>query len=66
MNCMLKLLCLQFGGLEAVITGVCDIFPWLNKRRWLCVLVVVTYCFLGSLPTLTYVGDSELCLFNDM
>ena len=25
---------LPFGGLEAVITGVCDIVPWLAKRRW--------------------------------
>ena len=47
---------LQFGGLEAVITGVCDICPWLAKRRWLCVLLVVFYCFLGSLPTTTYVS----------
>ena len=46
----------QFGGLEAVITGVCDIVPWLAKRRWVCVLMVVVYCFLGSLPTTTYVS----------
>lgn len=53
-----------FGGLEAVITGVCDICPWLAKRRWLCVLLVVFYCFLGSLPTTTYGGQYVITLMD--
>ena len=32
----------QFGGLEAVITGVCDIVPCLAKRRWVCSLYYVS------------------------
>lgn len=47
----------QFGGLESVITAVCDISPRLAKRRELVVLFVVSVCFLGGLPTTTYVSD---------
>ena len=34
----------QFGGLEAVITGVFDIVPWLAKRRWVCVPYIMYHC----------------------
>ena len=35
----------HFDGLEAVITGVCDIVPCLAKRRWVCVPYIMTHCF---------------------
>ena len=34
----------QFGGLEAVISGVCDIVPCLAKRRWVCVPYIMYRC----------------------
>ncbi|OAF71548.1 5HT transporter [Intoshia linei] len=44
-----------FGGLEALITGICDEWPkTIGKRRELFVLSLIVYCFLGSLVTTTY------------
>lgn len=53
--------CLQFGGLEAVITALMDEYPQvLGEHRQLFVLGLIALCFLGSLATLTNVsyGDS--------
>ena len=45
-----------FGGLEAMITGLCDEFPkTLGKHRELFVLVLLGGIFLCCLPTCTYV-----------
>lgn len=62
----LCVLCLQFGGLEAIITAVMDEYPdVLSHRRELFVLVLVVVCFLGSLSTLTKVSDLLcVCLFT--
>ena len=49
-----------FGGLEAMITGLCDEFPkTLGKHRELFVLVLLGGIFLCCLPTCTYV-----CKYN--
>ncbi|XP_054707444.1 sodium-dependent serotonin transporter-like [Uloborus diversus] len=46
-----------FGGLEAMITGLCDQFPrHLRKNREAFVAVVVIAIYLGALPTCTYGG----------
>ncbi|XP_063448143.1 sodium-dependent serotonin transporter-like [Mytilus trossulus] len=45
-----------FGGLEAITTGILDEWPHLRKHRKLFVLGLMCYCFLGSLPTITYGG----------
>ena len=46
---------LQFGGLEAVITAICDEYPMMRRHRELFVLGLVLVCFLGGLPTVTNV-----------
>lgn len=46
-----------FGGLEALITGVCDEWPILGRKRELFVAALIGYCFLGALPTTTYGGN---------
>mgnify|MGYP000398046868 CR=1 FL=1 len=38
-----------------MITAICDLSPRLERRRELVVLVVVVVCFLGGIPTTTYV-----------
>lgn len=54
----------KFGGLEAVITGVCDVFPEkIGKRRSWFVFGLISICFLCALPTVTYV---YICLFNPL
>nr|AGS83414.1 sert [Schmidtea mediterranea]AHB51758.1 serotonin transporter [Schmidtea mediterranea]AKN21424.1 slc6a-4 [Schmidtea mediterranea] len=45
-----------FGGLEALITGILDEWPRLRKRRELFVLLLIIYCFIGSLATTTQGG----------
>ncbi|ESO82402.1 hypothetical protein LOTGIDRAFT_134594 [Lottia gigantea] len=45
-----------FGGLEAIITGILDEWPWLRKRRELFVICLMFYCFLGGLASTTYGG----------
>ncbi|XP_074640603.1 sodium-dependent serotonin transporter-like [Tubulanus polymorphus] len=45
-----------FGGLEAMITGICDEWPALGKRREIFVAGLIATCFLGGLSTTTYGG----------
>ncbi|RNA05089.1 sodium-dependent noradrenaline transporter [Brachionus plicatilis] len=54
-----------FGGLEAVITGVCDTFPQLTgkKRSWF-VLGLISMCFIAAIPTVTYGGPYIVHLFD--
>ena len=45
-----------FGGLEAMITGLCDEYPnLLGRRRELFVGVLLVFIYLCALPTTTYV-----------
>lgn len=49
----------QFAGLEGVITAVLDEFPHIwSKRREVFVLGFIVTCFLGAMPTLTFVSSS--------
>ena len=55
-NRFISVFCSTFGGLEAMITGLCDEFPkTLGKHRELFVLVLLGGIFLCCLPTCTYV-----------
>ncbi|XP_055317230.1 sodium-dependent serotonin transporter [Sitodiplosis mosellana] len=46
-----------FGGLEAMITALCDEYPrFLGRRRELFVLVLLIGIYLCALPTTTYGG----------
>ncbi|WAR03537.1 SC6A4-like protein [Mya arenaria] len=53
-----------FGGLESVITALCDISPRLASKRKFVVLGVVVVCFLGALPTTTYGGQYLITLLD--
>ncbi|KAK3084720.1 hypothetical protein FSP39_017995 [Pinctada imbricata] len=53
-----------FGGLEAVITAVCDAYPAVGRKRELFVLAIIIYCFLGALSTCTYGGEYVLALLD--
>jgi len=54
-----------FGGLEAMITGLCDEFPkTLGKHRELFVLVLLGGIFLCCLPTCTYGGKDLVAMLN--
>ncbi|KAK3591522.1 hypothetical protein CHS0354_031630 [Potamilus streckersoni] len=53
-----------YGGLESVITGLCDAFPRLRKKRELFVFFVIVYCFLGGIPTTTYGGQFLVTLLD--
>ncbi|UJR09278.1 hypothetical protein I4U23_013523 [Adineta vaga] len=56
-----------FGGLESIITGLCDEFPDIfGRRRPLFVLGVLTISYLGALPTCTYGGDYIVTLMNEI
>lgn len=49
-----------FGGLEAMITALCDEFPnFIGKRREVFVLVLLCFIFVCALPTMTYVSENE-------
>jgi solute carrier family 6 serotonin transporter-like protein 4 len=61
---MLFLFDSQFGGLEAIATGILDEWPFLRKRRELFILGLMAYCFLGSLATTTYVRLTPI-VFDD-
>lgn len=62
-----EFLSLQFGGLESIITGLCDEFPNLfGRHRSLFVLGVLVICYLGALPTCTYGGDYIVNLMNEI
>lgn len=52
-----------FGGLEAIITGLCDEYPNVLKRhRELFVAGLVAVIYILSLPTTTYVRDNTCIL----
>ncbi|UJR36888.1 hypothetical protein I4U23_029601 [Adineta vaga] len=56
-----------FGGLESIITGLCDEFPHIfGRHRSLFVLGVLVICYLGALPTCTYGGDYIVNLMNEI
>ncbi|CAF1439591.1 unnamed protein product [Adineta steineri] len=56
-----------FGGLESIITGLCDEFPnLLGRHRSLFVLGVLVISYLGALPTCTYGGDYIVTLMNEI
>lgn len=49
-----------FGGLEAMITALCDEYPRsIGRRRELFVLLLLAGIFLCALPTMTYVSSSK-------
>lgn len=49
-----------FGGLEAMITALCDEYPnSVGKRRELFVLVLLTAIYVCALPTMTYVSMND-------
>lgn len=53
-----------FGGLEAMITALCDEYPRaLGRRRELFVLFLLLGIYLCALPTTTYVSSSSKCFF---
>lgn len=46
-----------FGGLEAMVTALCDEYPRaLGRRRELFVMVLLLAIYLCALPTTTYVS----------
>lgn len=48
-----------FGGLEAMVTALCDEYPrFLGRRRELFVLGLLIVIYLCALPTTTYVSNS--------
>ncbi|CAG0895657.1 unnamed protein product [Darwinula stevensoni] len=54
-----------FGGLEAMITGLCDEYPrLLGKRRELFVAVLLVLIYLPALSTTTYGGVYVVELLN--
>lgn len=56
-NIVVVIIILQFGGLEAMITGLCDQFPnHLRRNREIFVGFVVIFIYLCALPTCTYVS----------
>ncbi|CAF4985259.1 unnamed protein product, partial [Rotaria sp. Silwood1] len=56
-----------FGGLESIITGLCDEYPNIfGRHRSLFVLGVLIICYLGALPTCTYGGDYIVTLMNEI
>lgn len=49
-----------FGGLEAMVTALCDEYPrFLGRRRELFVMVLLTVIYLCALPTTTYVSKTK-------
>lgn len=50
-----------FGGLEAMVTALCDEYPRvIGRRRELFVLVLLIAIYLCALPTTTYVSMIQL------
>lgn len=46
-----------FGGLEAMITALCDEYPRaIGRRREMFVLILLVGIYLCALPTMTYVS----------
>lgn len=55
--CTNWLLAIKFGGLEAMITGLCDNYPQLLRRnRKVFVAVLIAFIYLCALPTTTHVS----------
>ncbi|XP_064612763.1 sodium-dependent serotonin transporter-like [Liolophura sinensis] len=54
----------SFGGLEAVITGVCDEFPKIGKHREIFVAMLISVCFLTGLSSTTYGGQYVISLLD--
>lgn len=51
---------LQFGGLESVITGLCDEYPRvLRAHRGIFIGILIVIIYLCSLPTTTNVSNIE-------
>lgn len=49
-----------FGGLEAIITALCDEYPnTLGRNREIFVAALLVFVFIGSLPTCTQVFLSK-------
>lgn len=47
-----------FGGLEAMITGLCDEYPHLLRRnREIFVFVLIVFIYVCALPTVTFGGN---------
>lgn len=54
-----------FGGLEAMITGLCDEYPkLLGRRREIFVAVLLGGIYLCALPTCTYGGKDLVAMLN--
>ncbi|CAH1801941.1 unnamed protein product [Owenia fusiformis] len=54
-----------FGGLEAVITGICDEYPRaIGRRREMFVAGYIILIFFCALPTCTYGGNYVLTLLD--
>lgn len=54
-----------FGGLEAMITALCDEYPrTLGRRREIFVLVLLVGIYMCALPTMTYVSIPQLNILN--
>ncbi|KAL0272547.1 UNVERIFIED_CONTAM: hypothetical protein PYX00_005476 [Menopon gallinae] len=55
-----------FGGLEAMITALCDEYPkLLGRHREIFVAVLLTIIYICALPTTTYGGSVLVNLLND-
>lgn len=56
-----------FGGLEAMITALCDEYPKvLARHREIFVGVLLLVIYICALPTTTYVSDlKDICHFSD-
>lgn len=56
-----------FGGLEAMITALCDEYPnTLGKRREIFVAGLLVVIYICALPTMTYVSIFVLCICNNI
>lgn len=52
---------IQFGGLESVITGLCDEYPRvLRAHRGVFIGLLIILIYICSLPTTTYVSSNLL------
>lgn len=56
-----------FGGLEAMITALCDEYPrTIGRRRELFVLILLGLIYICALPTMTYVSMMVLFLITTL
>ncbi|XP_075679164.1 sodium-dependent serotonin transporter-like isoform X2 [Dermatophagoides pteronyssinus] len=54
-----------FGGLEAMITGLCDNYPQLlRKHREIFVAILIVFIYLCALPTTTFGGNYLITLLD--